>query len=94
MKRTEPRQLFSTGQLVATHSVMEGLELSEIQEMVFAHTHGSFGDLCEEDAAMNMSAIATGEDRILSAYEVRDIRYYVITEWDRSVTTILEANEY
>lgn len=86
--------LFRLGQLVATHAVMEGLELEEIQELVSRHVNGDFGYLCQEDAEMNMSAIATGGDRIFSAYEVHDMKYYVITEWDRSVTTVLEANEY
>jgi hypothetical protein len=43
---------------------------------------------------MNNEAIETGEDRIFSCYHYYSKKIYVITEWDRSYTTIMFAEEY
>ena len=53
-----------------------------------------WGEMCEEDKQMNDEAIKNGNDRILSAYETSEGKIYIITEHDRSATTILFANEY
>ena len=45
-----------------------------------------WGDICEEDKRMNDS----GDSRIVARYN----NIYIITEWDRSVTTILFTHEY
>jgi len=57
------------------------------------HLSGDFGELDREDVRANERAIATGE-RILSAYSVGDVKLYIITEADRSRTTLLLRNEY
>ena len=50
--------------------------------------------LCAEDRRANDCAVAEGE-RILSAYRLLDgTKLWVITEWDRSATTILRPDEY
>lgn len=54
---------------------------------------GDWGDLCKEDAEMNDKAIKDGE-RIMGAYKKDDITIWIITEADRSVTTILYPHEY
>ena len=56
-----------------------------------------WGDLTTEDVEMNNLAVASGEDRILAAYkhpQHPDWRIWIITEWDRSATTILFPDEY
>ena len=53
-----------------------------------------WGDLCEEDIAMNDLAVKNGDDRILARYNNEEGDIYIITEWDRSVTTILFPSEY
>ena len=59
------------------------------------HINGDWGDLCKEDKALNDSALANGNDRILSSYtNENDVKIWIITEWDRSVTTILFPEEY
>ena len=51
-------------------------------------------ELDEKDIEANNEAVANGE-RILSAYHLKDdTKLYVITEWDRSATTILRPEEY
>ena len=51
------------------------------------------GDLTEEDIIANERALING-NRILGAYNTSQGKVYIITEWDRSTTTILFANEY
>jgi len=53
-----------------------------------------WGEMCAEDKAMNDDAVKSGEDRILAAYETSKGKIYIITEWDRSVTTVLFTHEY
>lgn len=56
-----------------------------------------WGDLGREDRATNDAALESGEDRILAAYEYpnrREWRIWIISEWDRSATTILFPSEY
>lgn len=58
------------------------------------HQQGNWGQLDEEDKALNDAALASGEDRILSAYTIDGKKVWIITEWDRSVTTVLFPDEY
>ena len=53
-----------------------------------------WGDLCEEDKAMNDRAVKNGDDKILARYNYGSESIYIITESDRSVTTILFIDEY
>ena len=53
-----------------------------------------WGDLGKEDMASNNSALKT-EGRLFSSYVKEGLkRIWIITEWDRSVTTILFPDEY
>lgn len=68
--------------------------------LVSRYLNEDWGELCEEDKAMNDSAIKNGDDKIFASYniseELSDVgeKIYIITEWDRSVTTILFPEEY
>ncbi len=53
-----------------------------------------WGDLCNEDKEMNDNALRNGNDRILADYDTSEGKVYIITEHDRSATTILFADEY
>lgn len=90
---------FELGQTVMT----AGINNAMAEDLSFAQTvltnlnkyiHGDWGDLSDEDKKMNDDAINSGDDRILAAYESPQGKIYIITEWDRSVTTILFAEEY
>jgi hypothetical protein len=87
--------LFEPGQLVATPAALEHLRVHGISpvELIRRHISGDWGDVCISDQRLNAKAIADG-DRILSAYLTAGQKIYVITEWDRSLTTILFAAEY
>lgn len=88
--------LFSLGQLVATPGALQALEAHQIapSRLVSRHVTGDWGTVAPEDAAANEAALLHG-DRLLSAYEIAaGVRVWIITEHDRSVTTILLPEEY
>jgi hypothetical protein len=72
-----------------------------LAESLSRHTVGDWGDVCEEDWEINDDSFETG-GRILSAYEPEkrfpqlspDLKIWIITECDRSATTILYPHEY
>lgn len=89
------------GQLVTTAGVAD-LMREDIRFAAFVNRcldryRGlDWGELCEEDRKQNDEALAGGE-RILAAYESKthaDWKIWIITEWDRSATTVLFPSEY
>lgn len=86
---------FSLGKVVVTYGADNDLSQDEISNLIRKHSQLDQGELCDEDYQMNITAIQPGqEDRIFSCFVLHGERYYVITEWDRSVTTVLRADEY
>lgn len=86
--------LFKTGRTVATPSVADTLTALQMQQLLFRHTTGDWSELSEEDQEQNRLAVEDGS-RILSSYAITaDLTVWVITEWDRSVTTLLLPSEY
>ena len=65
----------------------------EVWQAFQRYLHMDWGDLCQEDLDQNVRALVNGE-RILALYATSRGRIYIITEWDRSVTTILFTDEY
>ncbi len=57
------------------------------------HTAGDWGDLCAFDRRQNAVALRDGH-RVFSSYETPEGRLWIITEADRSATTILLPEEY
>jgi hypothetical protein len=89
---------FALGRLALTRGAVETLEPKTISSCFLRHAKRDFGDLCDEDFDANLDAIRCGE-RILSVYRCENkqgevAKIYVITEADRSVTTLLLAEEY
>ncbi len=88
--------LFSPGQIVATPGAIEAMNKHQClpATLLDKHLSGDWGSVCKEDAATNDDAVQHG-DRILSSYQIGErVRIWLITEWDRSVTTILLPSEY
>jgi hypothetical protein len=95
-KDSNPKPLFDLGQLVGTPGALQGLQEAEQHpfELLARHVTGDWGDLDDEDKRENELSIERGF-RILSAYRLNTgVKVWVITEWDRSVTTILLPDEY
>ena len=74
-------------------AVPDRLPLDVLSLFVGRHVTGDFGELDEHDVAMNERAIIGGQ-RVLSAYSHGDVRVFVITDADRSRTTVLLRSEY
>ena len=53
-----------------------------------------WGDTCKSDYVDNNNAVYYGMDRVVAKYETSKGNIFIITEWDRSATTILFAREY
>lgn len=85
---------FRPGTVYATRAVSEMLSRKRLFHLLQRHIHGDWGDTCNNDRAANEQAIGSG-DRILSWYQVSGkIRILIITEADRSATTIMLSDEY
>lgn len=87
--------LFELEKTVATPGamvVLSDLNISPIA-LLSCHHRGNWGDLCAEDKAANDEALINGS-RIFSAYQFDTVKIWVITEADRSSTTILLPEEY
>jgi len=89
--------LFLLGQTVATPGALAALSAANADGKLFLYRHarGDWGTVCKADAKENDRAVCTGE-RILSAYKLprTDVTLWIITEADRSVTTLLLPEEY
>ncbi len=92
----EPSPRFALGQIVATPGALRSLQESGQSplELITRHVTGDWGELGKEDKQENERSVEKGY-RILSAYRLRSgEKVWVITEADRSVTTILLPAEY
>jgi hypothetical protein len=88
--------LFPLGQVVATPGALQALREAGQRPEAFLNRHivGDWGDLDDFDRRQNDRAVHQGL-RLLSAYRTkRGVRLWVITEWDRSATTLLLPEEY
>lgn len=96
---TLDESMFKFGHVVVTKGVHadqaedEGFA-QEVSSAFLRYTRGDWGDLCDEDKHSNDQAVKTGEDRIPASYNTSKGKLWIITEWDRSATTILFADEY
>ena len=85
---------FRIGQLTITPGARDQLSPDEIFAAIQRHANCDWGDLCREDKARNNDALKYGA-RLFSAYHSTDgTKFWIITEADRSATTILLPEEY
>ena len=87
---------FELGKLVATRRVIEYINEAEeiLHPYIKRHSVGDWGDACAEDKKVNEGALKNG-GRLMSVYNLPDgKKIWIITEWNRCVTTILFPDEY
>lgn len=87
---------FALGQVLMTVGASEAmLQAQHVPpEFLLRHVHGDWGELCAEDRLENERSLRLG-NRLLSSYHTRqEDKLWVITEWDRSATTLLLPEEY
>jgi hypothetical protein len=87
---------FQLGQLVATPGALRALEEAGQSPAFFLEKHmsGDWGEVNDEDKRLNDEALVIGE-RLLSAYRtLKGVKFWIITEADRSSTCCLLPSEY
>jgi hypothetical protein len=89
---------FALGKVVMTQGIAGYIEdnpilNSQLINFIKSHATGDWGELPEEDKELNDDAVKNG-GRILSSYKLGEEKIYIITEWDRSYTTVLFPSEY
>ncbi len=84
---------FPLGQVAITANASLRLSTEEVWTALKRHASGDWGDLCPEDTLANDAALQHG-GRLFSAYGQGVNRFWVITEADRSVTTVLLPEDY
>ena len=87
--------LFSLGRTVQTPYAKEELHRLNYSplDLLRRHMSGDWGDLDTDDLDANEDALHT-DARIFSVYIIQGVKFWVITEADRSSTTILLPSEY
>jgi hypothetical protein len=84
---------FPLGCIVMTANASGQLDAVEVEKALRRHAAGDWGDLPPEDAEQNESGLKHGE-RLFSAYGAGGNCFWIVTERDRSVTTVLLPLDY
>lgn len=82
------------GAVVATPAVLAVVRAKAVHAALERHRHGDWGDVSPVSRAANDDAARSGEERVISVYSDGDTIFWIITEWDRSVTTVLLPDDY
>ena len=91
---------FELGQVVQTEGISNARQEdenfnNEVDKCFARYCNADWSDMeYEDDKIMNDEAIKNGNDRIFATYKTSKGKIYIITEWDRSFTTILFPEEY
>jgi hypothetical protein len=90
----DPKAKFWLGRFVVTQRAEIELEHEDIRDAVNRHLSGDWGDVCHEDHEANETALAGG-GRLFSVYHDRNgTKFWIVTEADRSATTVLLPDDY
>lgn len=94
------KRMFDLGGVVMTQGIAEIVDKSEkigeeILDCLLRHARCDWGDMCDEDKLENDYGLQNG-GRLFSQYNIGEdkTKIWIITEWDRSCTTILLPEEY
>lgn len=87
--------LFELGDIVETRAALDRMHTLGVGrgELLRRHAAGDWGDVSPSDARANNRSLHSGDEQLLSAYGTGDDRLLVITEWDRSSTTVLRPGD-
>lgn len=85
---------FPLGRTLITANALETLATEDVHSALARHARCDWGDLCPEDSDANDDAVWSG-GRLLSSYHDRTgENFWIITEADRSATTVLLPDDY
>ena len=89
-----PGALFPTGELMITPNALQVVGMEQAAVALARHSRGDWGEVDAHDRKANEDALRDGT-RLFSVYRSPDGRkFWIITEWDRSLTTILLPEDY
>jgi hypothetical protein len=89
-----PPPKFLLGVIVATPNALDKIPNEEILNALSRHVRGDWGTLDAEDAGANENALQKG-GRLFSAYQsIQNVKFWIITEWHRRITTVLLPEDY
>ena len=91
MAGIEPR--FPLGRVLITPNALNTLDTNDVQLTLHRHQSGDWGEVCLEDRAENEFSLTRGL-RLLSVYRSEGTKFWIITEADRSATTVLLPEDY
>ncbi len=92
--KTIPIAVLRLGHIVTTPNALESIPNEDILRGIQRHQAGDWGNLTEDDRAANNQALEEG-GQIISAYNASNgVRFWIVTEGDRSVTTVLLPEDY
>jgi len=87
-------EYFKLGQLVITTNSLKIIKQQEVFDALKRHAQCDWGDICRSDWITNDEAVKSG-DRLVSVYhDSNKEKFYIITEADRSATTVLLPEDY
>jgi hypothetical protein len=84
---------FPLGDVVITSNASDQLDFLDVVQGISRHASGDWGEICPEDRQENEGSLQH-EGRLMSVYRSGGKRFWIITEWDRSVTTVLMPQDY
>lgn len=89
------QRLFALGQVVSTPNALAFAEKhqTDLLQLLYRHQTGDWGDLEDEDKESNEEALIN-DTRIFSSYSIAEDKIWIITEADRSFTTLLMPSDY
>ena len=85
---------FELGRVVATRCALDVLTEDDVLGALRRHARGDWGEVCPGDEGANDRSLRDGT-RLLSVYtSASGVTFWVITEADRSATTVLLPSDY
>jgi hypothetical protein len=87
------RRKFPLGQIVITANAQGTLAPEDVQQGIARHSMGDWGDIDADDRRENEFSLKNG-NRLMSVYRSGETVFWVITEADRSATTVLLPSDY
>ena len=86
-------QLFPSGRVVITRNALDTLDPAAVQGALARHLAGDWGDVDKHDRRENERSLKQ-DLRLLSVYDDQGTTFWIITEADRSATTVLLPEDY
>jgi hypothetical protein len=93
-RENEPMPRFSLGRIVATPNALAHIPNDEILLALSRHARGDWGESDAEDLKANDHALKLGGRLFSTYYSIQKIKFWIITEADRSATTVLLPEDY